>query len=72
MRGTGDIYRYSVLDKRNDVSMTLQITGNELIIPEVRTPPKSLINRVLDRSAKNAATEAKIENDQKPLEQGAV
>jgi hypothetical protein len=38
----------------------------------MRTPPKSLMRAVIARAARNAATEAKIENDQKPLEQGVV
>ena len=70
--GTRRVNCYDVMDVKNDVSMRLHVENGVLTVPDLRTPPKSLQKKIIDRAARYVATEKRIEDDQKPLEQGAV
>lgn len=70
--GTRMVNCYDVMDVKNDVSMRIHVENGVLTVPDLRTPPKSLQKKIIDRAARYVATEKRIEDDQKPLEQGAV
>lgn len=69
LHGTSDLNLYDVLDVRNNVSMTLQVTGSEVTVPDLRVPPKTLLKKVAARAIKNRATEQKLAKDKQPLQE---
>lgn len=67
--GSPELNRYDVLDKTNNVSYGVTIDNGQVILPKVRTLPKSLQKVLVARSARYNATEQAIADAQQPLEQ---